>query len=587
MDLQAQVAIVERNGQEMTIPAEDVEVGDLVLVRPGDKIPVDGEVIDGQSTVDESMITGESMPVSKSMGDSAVGATINKSGALRVKATRVGQDTVLSQIVRLVEEAQNQKPAIQRKADAIAEVFVPVILVLAAATFVFWVVFMTAPWVRALSFTIAVLVAACPCALGLATPTAIMVGIGRGAKQGILFKTGTGLEVIPKVDTVVFDKTGTLTVGRPTVTDFTCSVGAKSTRALQLISSVEKNSAHPLAEAVVRYAQENDIEFLEVEEFSSESGKGVRAVVDGLEILIGNDRFMRENSVDISEIDAESDAFEGQGKTVVYAAANGKSMALMAIADIPKETSASAVKMLRSLGLEVWMISGDKERTAKAVAKSLGIDNVLAEVLPADKAIKVKSLQIEGRVVAMVGDGVNDAPALAQADVGIALGSGTGVSVETGDIVLVRDNLLDVVTGIELGRKTMAKIKQGFFWAFIYNFALLPIAAGLLFPFTGLVLRPEYAGLAMSMSSVSVVTNALLLGRFKPSILAEKATTVFPPKIREAPISIDPICKMEANTETAQLYSDFMGKRYYFCSSYCKQTFDGNPEAYKDQDIRT
>lgn len=586
MNLQAQVAIVERNGQEIVIPAEDVEVGDIILVRPGDKVPVDGEVVEGQSTVDESMITGESMPVTKNVGDSAVGATINRSGALRIRATKVGQDTVLSQIVRLVEVAQTQKPAIQRRADAIAEVFVPIVLILAAATFVSWVVFMGAGWVRALSFTIAVLVAACPCALGLATPTAIMVGIGRGAKEGILFKTGAGLEAIPRIDTVVFDKTGTLTVGKPTVTDLIYASNTDATKALQLISSVEKNSAHPLAEAVVRYAQEREIEFLRVDDFISDSGKGVRATVDGSTIIIGNDHYMRENSIDISQIDTKSDALEEQGKTVVYSAIDGRPLAALAIADPPKESSARAVKALRSMGLNVWMISGDKEKTARAVARSLGIDNVLAEVLPADKAIKVKGLQLEGRTVAMVGDGVNDAPALAQADVGIALGSGTDVSVETGDIVLVKDNLLDVVSGIELGRKTMTKIKQGFFWAFVYNLALLPIAAGVFVPLMGLVLRPEYAGLAMSLSSVSVVTNALFLGRFKPRPLGEGATTVLPSEDRKSGIAIDPVCKMDVDIQTAALYSDFMGKRYYFCSPNCKKTFDASPVAYRNKDVK-
>lgn len=586
MDLQAQVAIVERNGQETTIPAEDVEVGDVVVVRPGDKVPVDGIVIGGESTVDESMVTGESMPVSKTSGDTAIGATINKGGVLRIRANKVGRDTVLSQIVKLVEDAQTQKPPIQRRADAIAEVFVPAVLTIAAATFIFWTVFMYSTWVRALSFTIAVLVAACPCALGLATPTAIMVGIGRGAKQGILFKTGTGLELIPKVDTVVFDKTGTLTVGRPTVTDIICASGVESAHALQLVASIEKNSEHPLAEAIVRYAQEENVEFLETEKFSSESGKGVRAIVDNSEILVGNDRYMMENSVDISEIESHSDMLGAQGKTVVYAAQDGRPLALMAVADVPKETSAQAIKMLREMNLDVWMISGDKERTARAIAKGLGIENVLAEVLPSDKAMQVKALQMKGHTVAMVGDGVNDAPALAQADVGIALGSGTAVSVETGDIVLVKNDLMDVVTGIELGRKTMAKIKQGFFWAFIYNLALLPIAAGILFPFTGLVLRPEYAGLAMSMSSVSVVTNALMLGRFKPKTAQMEASSVLPIDTQKKNVAIDPICKMEVDVETAELYSDFMGKRYYFCAPHCKQTFDSDPEAYRDQDVR-
>lgn len=587
IDLQAQIAIVERNGQEMTIPAEDVEVGDVVVVRPGDKVPVDGVVIGGESTVDESMVTGESMPVAKTSGDTAIGATINKGGVLRIKASKVGRDTVLSQIVKLVEDAQTQKPPIQRRADAIAEVFVPVVLIIATSTFIFWAFFMYSTWVRALSFTIAVLVAACPCALGLATPTAIMVGIGRGAKQGILFKTGSGLEMIPKVDTIVFDKTGTLTVGRPTVTDIICASDTESVRALQLVASLEKNSEHPLAEAIVRYAQEENIEFLDSEDFSSESGKGVRGIVDGLEILVGNDRYMIENSVDISDIESHSDMLEAKGKTVVYAARDGRPLALMAVADVAKETSAKAIKILKGMNLDVWMMSGDKEKTARAIANGLGIENVLAEVLPADKAMQVKRIQMQGHAVAMVGDGVNDAPALAQADVGIALGSGTAVSIETGDIVLVKDDLLDVVSGIELGRKTMAKIKQGFFWALVYNMALLPVAAGLLFPFTGLVLKPEYAGLAMSLSSVSVVTNALLLGRSRPRVAHMEAATPLLSKTPMQNTAIDPVCKMDVDMDTAELHSDSMGKRYFFCSPYCKKTFDSNPEAYRDKDTRT
>ncbi|TFG11384.1 heavy metal translocating P-type ATPase [Candidatus Thorarchaeota archaeon] len=582
MDMQANIAVVVRNDEEITIPIEDVEVGDTILVRPGEKIPVDGKVIKGESKVDESMITGESIPVDKTPGDDVVGATINKNGVLRIEATQVGQDTVLSQIVKLVEEAQSEKPPIQRKADAIAEVFVPFVHVIGLATFFGWLFIGAAEWTLALSFTIAVLVAACPCALGLATPTAIMVGLGKGAQSGILIKTGAGLETIPKMDTIVFDKTGTLTVGRPTVTDFVPASGVETDEALSLIAGVEKNSEHPLAEAIVRYAQKEGIAIPSSNEFTYEQGSGVIAVVNGHEIRIGKDEYLTSTGINISELEQHSTVLQEQAKTTVYAARDGKPLALLGIADAIKPSSIQAVSSLTKMGLKVWMITGDKERTAKAVADKVGIENIMSEVLPAEKADKVKQLQNEGRVVGMVGDGVNDAPALAQADVGIALGSGTDVSVETGEIVLVRDDLMDVVSGIRLGKKTMEKIKQGFFWALIYNMALLPIAAGLLYPFFGLVLRPEFAGLAMALSSVSVVSNALLLNRFDPTEEDEKSAKT-EEEIQKT-IAIDPVCKMEVDTETADLYTDYKGKRYYFCAEYCKDEFEKSPQEYIDHE---
>jgi Cu+-exporting ATPase len=594
LDLQAKVATIIRDGEEHLLPIEDVEVGDVVLIRPGDKVPVDGEVIDGQSRVDESMITGEPEPVKKKVGDSVVGATINKNGVLRVRATKVGKDTVLSQIVKLVEEAQTNKPPIQRKADAIASKFTPVVIVLAIVTFVFWlyispVLNITDPisgdfveWTQALTFSIAVLVAACPCALGLATPTAIMVGLGKGAQHGILIKAGESLEVIPTIDAMVFDKTGTLTIGRPTVTDLLTYGDYSDGEALRLISSVEENSEHPLGEAIVRYTEELDIDIPGASNFVSTTGRGVQAFVEGHIILVGSDEFMRENSVDIGDVEAEGHMLQEKGKTTIFAAVDGKMLALVAIADKLKETSVRAIEKLQKMGIEVWMITGDKESTARAIADTVGIDKVLAEVLPADKAEKIKELQDRGLTVAMAGDGVNDAVALAQANVGIALGSGTDVSVETGDIVLVKDDLLDVVTGIQLGSKTMSKIKQGFFWALIYNMALLPIAAGVLFPSLDLILRPEFAGLAMALSSVSVVTNALTLNRFEPEHVAQKITTAPPAAYQEGRVAIDPICKMEVEIATADLFSDYKGKRYYFCNQYCKDTFDGNPADYEE-----
>lgn len=517
MDLQAKVAVIIRDGEEIVIPIEDVEVGDILIVKPGEKIPVDGEVIDGQSSVDESMVTGESLPVGKKVGDPAIGSTINKNGVLKLRATKVGQDTVLSQIVKMVEEAQTSKPPIQRKADAIAGVFVPIVIVLAATTFAVWLFVMNEPWVRSLSFMIAVLVAACPCALGLATPTALMVGIGQGAEQGILIKTGAGLETIPKLDTIIFDKTGTLTVGKPTVTDVVTAGEVGISETIRVVASVERNSEHPLADAVVQYAKESDLLIPEATDFMSVTGKGVSAFVDGSQILVGSDKYMKEEGIAFDALQEDVERLQDEGKTTIFAARDRQPLALIAIADTLKNSSAEAVAKLKDMGIEVLMITGDKERTALAIAKKVGIERVLAEVMPSEKADKVKELQAEGHVVAMTGDGVNDAPALAQADLGIALGSGTDVSVETGEIVLVKDDLLDVVTGIELGSKTMTKIKQNFFWALVYNIALLPLAAGVLYPISGLILKPEFAALAMALSSVSVIANALLLGRFKPS----------------------------------------------------------------------
>jgi Cu+-exporting ATPase len=582
MGLQAKIATVIRDGEEIILLIIDVEVDDIVLIRPGDRVPVDGTVVEGKSSVDEAMITGEALPVEKNVGDSVIGGTVNKNGVLRVKALKVGQDTVLSQIVRMVEEAQTNKPPIQRKADAIAAVFTPVVLIIAIATYLFWVFVMNVDWTLALNFTIAVLVAACPCALGLATPTAIMVGIGKGAQYGVLIKTGESLETIPVVDTIVFDKTGTLTIGRPTVTDILVTGKVVEEEALSLIAAVEKNSEHPLAEAVVYYTKEKGIDIPSSEDFSYTTGKGVSARVDGKTIRVGSEQFMSDNGVSFATNVDHSLMLQQQGKTVVYAAIGDEQLAILAIADELKVSSAQAVRTLKDMGIEVWMITGDKEVTAKTIAHSVGIDNVLAEVLPDEKAEQIKNLQAQGHIVAMAGDGVNDAIALAQADVGIALGSGTDVSVESGDIVLVKDDLMDVVTGIQLGKRTMTKIKQGFFWALIYNIILLPIAAGLLYPSFGLYLQPQFAGLAMALSSVSVVTNALTLNRFKPHSIETEKTTTPPAAFLEGDVAVDPICKMKVDISTAELFTDFEDKRYYFCAQYCKDTFEKEPDKYRD-----
>lgn len=589
MDLQPPTAVVIRDGKETIVPTDEVEVGDILLVRPGSQIPVDGVVIEGQSAVDEAMITGESIPVSKVSNDSVIGGTLNQTGVLTVEAIKVGHDTVLAQIIKMVEEAQTHKPPIQRKADAIAEKFVPFILVLSLIVFGVWGVLITFTpwfpglnWVAALGYTIAVLVAACPCALGLATPAALMVGIGRGAQLGVLIKTGEGLEVIPQVDKMVFDKTGTLTIGRPTVTDIIPAGDTDPIEALVLVASVEKFSEHPLAHAIVHYAEEKNLQLLDVDNFNSITGKGVRGVVAGSTIEVGNDSYMEEHGIDIGELESQLPPLQKDGKTTIFVAKNNRLIALLAIADTLKPHSSLAVGQLRKMGIDVVMLTGDKERTAQAIARQAGISEVIAEVLPSEKAKVIQRLQSEAHKVAMAGDGINDAPALAQADVGIALGSGTDVSVEAGDIVLVRDNLLDVVTAVQLGRKTISKIRQGFFWALIYNFILLPIAAGTFYPYV--VLRPEWAALAMALSSVSVVTNALLLGRFKPLPVVPDAALKEKIEVQRSQIAIDPICKMEVAT-TTDLYSDFQDKRYFFCSTQCKTTFDANPKEYANQDV--
>ena len=580
MDLQPKTATLLRNNEEIEVPTDEVEVGDLLLVKPGAQIPVDGTVVRGQSAVNEAMVTGESIPVSKTLKDKVIGGTINQTGTLTVQAKSVGQDTVLAQIIKLVEDAQTHKPPIQRRADAIAARFVPFIIILALATFIAWLVLLD--WVSALGFAIAVLVAACPCALGLATPAALMVGIGRGAQMGILFKTGEGLEVIPQVDTIVFDKTGTLTVGHPTVTDFITTEDVTKHEVLPLIASLERLSEHPLAEAIVEYAKEHEAEIMEVTDFQSYPGQGVMGIIGNNKMAIGSDVFLQELNIDLQELLPHQSHLQQQGKTTLFAAKNSRAFGLIAIADTLKPDSAAAIRKLQTMGIDVAMLTGDREGTAQAIARNAGINRIVAEVLPGEKAKEIQRLQSKGHRVAMAGDGVNDAPALAQADVGIALGSGTDVSVEAGDIVLVNDSLLDVVSAVQLGRKTMQKIKQGFFWALIYNMFLLPIAAGILFPY--IILRPEWAALAMTLSSVSVVTNALLLNRFKPQPHQTPMHLNSKPRTTEPHFVIDPVCNMRVDPSIA-LHSDYNGKRYYFCSNHCLTKFEANPLQYESQDV--
>ncbi len=514
--LQAKTATVIHDGKETEVAIEDLVVGDIVIAKPGSRIPVDGEVVAGESYVDEAMITGEPVPLLKAKGSRVVGGTISTNGVLSVRATKIGKETVLAQIVKLVEDAQGSKPPVQRIADVAVAYFIPVVLIIAASAFIVWYFLLGATMLFALTALISVLVVACPCALGLATPTAVTVGIGRGAELGILIKDGEALEVAEKVTTVIFDKTGTLTRGKPEVTDIVAT-GVTEETLLSLAAAVEKNSDHPLARAVVRAAQAKGVAIGDAGKFDTLGGKGVRALVLGEEVLAGNRTLMQENGIAFPEgIDAKIRTFENDGKTVILVATGREPAGIIAIADTLKSTSAEAVRQLRAHGIAVVMVTGDNRRTADAIGRTIGIDRVIAEVLPGEKAAEVKALQERGERVAFVGDGINDAPALAQADVGIAIGSGTDIAIESGEIVLVRDDLLDAVAALELSKKVMGRIRENIFWAFAYNAALIPVGAGILYPFFGFVFRPELAALAMAASSVTVVTLSLLLKGYIP-----------------------------------------------------------------------
>ena len=514
MGLQPTTARVERSGIESDIPIQQVRVGDIVLVRPGERVPVDGRVLDGASSVDESMLTGEALAVEKQADDMVIGATMNKTGAFRMTATGVGSDTVLQQIVRLVQQAQGSKAPIQKLADRISSVFVPIVICIALLTFMAWFVF--APIENrlqmALLSAVSVLIIACPCALGLATPTAIMVGTGRGAQAGILIKSAEALETAHKLTTVVLDKTGTITRGQPVVTDIITS-NFDENELLRLVASAERGSEHPLGEAIVRSAQERGLQLSQPQEFGAVAGHGIEAQIDAHRVLVGNAKLMRERGLEIDESVAQSLADEA--KTPVFIAVNERFAGVVAVADAIKDDSREAVSRLQKMGLEVVMLTGDNARTAQAIARQVGIERVLADVLPEGKSARIKALQAEGKIVAMVGDGINDAPALAQADVGIAMGTGTDVAMEAADITLVRGNLNGVASSIALSKATVRNIKQNLFFAFFYNVLGIPLAAGLLFPFTGWLLSPIVASLAMALSSVSVLTNALRLRGFK------------------------------------------------------------------------
>ncbi len=517
LGLQAKTATVVRKGKEMVVPIEEVAVGDIVLVKPGQKVPVDGIVTEGHSSVDESMVTGESIPVEKSKGSAVIGATINKTGSFKFRAMKVGSDTMLAQIVKLVEEAQGSKAPIQDLADKISLYFVPAVVVIALLAFAGWYFLAGMGFLFAFTALIAVLIIACPCALGLATPTAVMVGTGLGAERGILIKNAETLQKLREIDTVVFDKTGTLTKGEPEVTDVV-SIGKEDKSAiLQLAAIAEKNSEHPIGDAIVKAAKKQKLAIHEPQKFISFTGKGVEMTYNREKVLVGNRKLMQEKKLPSDAAETIIQRLEDERKTVVAVAINNRIEGVIAVADTMKETSKEAVTALGKMGKTVAMITGDNERTAKAIAKQAGIETVLAEVLPEQKEKEIKKLQESGKKVAMVGDGVNDAPALTQADIGIAIGSGTDVAIESGDVVLVRNDLQDVVTAIELSGYAMKKIKQNLFWAFIYNTVGIPVAAGALYPFTGWLLSPIIAGAAMAFSSVSVVSNSLLMRRFKPN----------------------------------------------------------------------
>jgi len=516
--LQPKEATIIKDNEEIKIPIAEVKVGDIILVKPGEKIPVDGIVIDGYSGVDEKAITGESIPVEKKKDDEVIGATINKTGVLKFKATRVGKDTMLAQIIKIVEEAMGSKAPIQLLADKVSFYFVPSVIGIAIFAFAIWLL-LGQPLAFALTIFVAVLIIACPCALGLATPTAVMMGTGLAAKNGILIKSGKALEIARDINIVIFDKTGTLTRGEPSVTDIIqVKNGVSENSILQIAASVEKNSEHPLAQAIINKAKEKKVNLSEVKNFQAIPGHGISADLENKKILFGTRKLMTDNQINPSLIEEKMIVLEDQGKTAMILAQDKEIIGIIAMADTLKDYSKEAVKMLHKMGKKVAIITGDNKRVGQAIAKLVGIDRVLAEVLPQEKSAEIKKLQSEGNIVAMVGDGINDAPALAQADLGIALGSGTDVAMETGEIVLIKDDLRDVITAIDLSKYTLNKIKQNLFWAFFYNIVGIPVAAGILYPFTGWLLNPAIAAAAMAFSSVSVVSNSLLMKRYEPQI---------------------------------------------------------------------
>ncbi|MBU5421129.1 heavy metal translocating P-type ATPase [Cellulomonas hominis] len=600
--LQPRTARVVRDGRELELPVEQVMVGDTVAIRPGEKLPVDGEVVSGRSAVDESMVTGEPIPAVKSTGDPVIGATINTTGSFRYTATKVGADTMLAQIIKLVREAQGSKAPIQRLADKVSGYFVPAVIAIAIWTFVVWWLVGPAPsGVLALVAAVAVLIIACPCALGLATPLSITVGTGKGATAGILIRSAEALETAHKLDTVVLDKTGTITQGAPALTDVLPASGFHGNELLALVAAAERDSEHPLAAAIVAGARDGGLDVPLAASFQSVTGQGVRAQVEGVEVLVGNQRLLTEAGVETQRLTDDLDRLAGHGKTPMLVAVGGRPAGVIAVADPVKEGSTRAITDLRARGIDVVMMTGDNRTTAAAIARQVGISRVVAEVMPEHKAREVKRLQAEGRVVGMVGDGINDAPALAQADVGSAIGTGTDVAIESSDITLISGNLGGLVTAIDLSRATMRNIRQNLGFAFGYNAIGVPVAAGVLYPAFGLLLSPVIAALAMALSSLSVVTNANRLRQFTPQSAAttdDRIVSATDPVVEigrdhdeeEIPMAhhphqhgataIDPVCGMTVDPKSAAATREHDGVTFYFCAPGCAATFDANPHHY-------
>ncbi len=587
--LQPRTARLIRDGSEIEVEIARVVPGDVIAVRPGERIPVDGVVLEGRSSVDESMVTGESMPVTKQAGDTVVGATINQTGSFRFRAERVGRDTMLAQIIQLVRQAQGSKAPIQRLADQVAGYFVPAVIFIAIATFVTWFVAGPPPQLTlALVSAVAVLIIACPCALGLATPLSVMVGTGKGAESGILIRSAEALETAHRLDTIVLDKTGTLTRGRPALTDVIPLGALSEAELLRLVASAELNSEHPLGAAVVAGARERGHQLASPEDFDSVTGQGIRAAVLGRRVLVGNQRLLESAGLTASKLVEMADALAGAGKTALLAAVDGEAAGVLGVADTLKEDSAAAVAALHGLGLQVVMITGDNHRTAAAIARQVGIERVLAEVLPERKVAEVRRLQAEGRRVAMVGDGINDAPALAQADIGMAIGTGTDVAIEASDITLISGALSGITTAIRLSRSTMRNIRQNLVFAFGYNVVGIPIAAGALYPLIGLRLSPMIAAAAMALSSLSVVSNANRLRGFRSRRLEPAPAVAVEPRVEagsleeeEAAVTEhDPVCGMDVDPSKTELRSEHEGRTYYFCSRGCKEAFDASPESF-------
>jgi Cu+-exporting ATPase len=608
LGLQARTARVVRGGTETEIPVEQVVVGDEVVIRPGEKVPVDAVVLSGSSAVDESMVTGEPMPATKRAGDEVIGATINGTGSLRVRAGKVGADTMLAQIIRLVQQAQASKAPIQRLADAASAYFVPAVIAVAITAFAVWFVAGPAPALTlALVSAVAVLIIACPCALGLATPLSIMVGTGKGAQAGILIRSAEALESAHKLDTVVLDKTGTVTAGKPVLTDIRPLAGFEEAGLLRQVAAAEADSEHPLAAAITAGARERGLALSAATGFDSVTGKGVQATVDGHAVLVGTRRLLADVGIDTAALDPIASELSGQGKTPVLVAVDGAPAGVIAVADTVKADSAAAIAALHDLGIEVVMLTGDNRRTAAAIAAQVGVGRVLAEVLPEHKADEIRRLQGEGRTVGMVGDGINDAPALAAADVGLAIGTGTDVAIEAADITLISGSLGGVVTAIRLSRATMRNIRQNLFFALIYNAVGIPLAAGALYPLWGIRLSPIIAAAAMALSSLSVVTNSSRLRRWHTQPLPEARPAHIQPQVESAadrtpasstataaahghhhPASggnggstvTDPVCGMPVDKATAAEHRQTEHNAYYFCSAHCAATFDAAPHRY-------